>query len=51
MLLQRGTVSCVFLQDVTHPGTDHAQCCLTSVIGQDRRSQRGIAGHNDYYIK
>jgi hypothetical protein len=37
----------VFLQDVTHPSTDHAraQCCLASVTGQDRRSQRGTAGH------
>jgi hypothetical protein len=36
----------VFLQDITHPSTDRTQCCLTSVTGQDRRSQRGIAGHN-----
>jgi hypothetical protein len=26
---QRGTVSPAVLQDVTHPSTDRAQCCLT----------------------
>jgi hypothetical protein len=36
----------VFLQDVTLSSTDRAQCYLTSVSGQDRRSQRGIAEHN-----
>jgi hypothetical protein len=46
--LQLGTVSYDFLQDVTHPSTDRAQCCLTSVTGQDRRSQRGTAGHKLY---
>jgi hypothetical protein len=37
---KRGTVSYgVFLQDVTHPSTDRAQCFETSVTGQDRRQQ------------
>jgi hypothetical protein len=35
----------VILQNITHPSTDRAQCCLSSVTGQDHRSQRATAGH------
>jgi trehalose-6-phosphate synthase len=50
-LSQRGTIHmtpAARSSDVTHPSTDCAQCCLTSVIEQDRRSQRATAGHNRY---
>jgi hypothetical protein len=39
-------MSDVLLQDVIYPSTDRAHCCLISVTGQDRRSQRGTVGHN-----